>query len=126
MQKVFKSMYVQTVYSLLSGIVFLTISDKTLLSTGFTPTSKMWVSAIGILTLSLCFHYYLIARSGSVSAVMGTVYGRWFFTGVGAICAIAGFVPKVVIPAMIFEAGLAYWSWRETKTSSTKAILPRT
>ena len=67
------------------------------------------------MALMLCFYYFQIAKSGSTQAVMGTVYGRWFFTGVVTMTAVIGIIPKLIILMMIFEAGLAYWAWRETK-----------
>lgn len=116
MKKSFKSVYAQMIYSFISGIALLTIPNSFITLVGFEPTKEKWVSAIGLLALSLCFYYFQIARSGSIVAVMGTVYGRWFFTGIGTVSALVGIMPIMIIPAMIFEAGLAFWAWRETKT----------
>jgi hypothetical protein len=115
MQKQFKSIYVQMFYSLFSGLFLLTIPNSVITLVGFKPTQEKWIYVVGLLALSLCFYYFQIAKSGSRIAVLGTVYGRWFFTSVATIAALVGIMPKLIIPMMLFEAGLAFWAWIEIK-----------
>ena len=104
-------------YRLISGLLLLTTPNFAIAFVRFESSKEKWVSTIGLLALSLCFYYFQIARSESKKAVLGTVYGRWFFTTVATLSALAGFVPKLIIPMMIFEAGLAFWAWKETKSN---------
>lgn len=115
MKKHFYSIYIQLAYSLVSGILLLTIPNPVITLIGFAPTQEKWISVIGLLALSLCFYYYNIALSGNKQAILGTVYGRWFFTSIGTITALFGIMPILIIPAMLFEAGLAFWAWKEVK-----------
>ena len=121
-QKIYKSIYAQMVYSFISGMLLLTIPNSVITIVGFQPTEERWISAIGLLALSLCFYYFQIARSGSVKAVMGTVYGRWFFTSVATVAALFGLVPLLIIPMMIFEASLAVWALREANVKLPELV----
>ena len=115
MQKSYKSIDFQMGYSFVSGISLLVAPNFFIGLIGFAPTQEIWIKAIGLMALMLCFYYYNIARSSSYQAVLGTVYGRWFFSSVVIGIALLGVIPKFVILAMIFESGLALWSWREIR-----------
>lgn len=104
-------------YSFISGIILLIIPNFVTMLIGFAPTQEIWIKAIGLMALMLCFYYYNIAKSGSAQAVLGTVYGRWFFTSTVTMASLMGIVPIFVIPMMIFEAGLATWAWQETTSA---------
>lgn len=116
MQEVYKSIYIQMIMSFVSGIILLTIPNKLLPLLGISPTQEIWIYGIGLMALTLCFYYYQIAKTIDKKVVMGTVYGRVFFTSAIAILAILGKAPLIFLPLQIFEFSLAIWGWRETKT----------
>jgi hypothetical protein len=72
-------------YIFVSGILLLAAPNFVITLVGFKLTQEPCIYAIGLLALSLCFCYLEIARSGSPRAVIGTVYGRWFFTGIAPL-----------------------------------------
>jgi hypothetical protein len=113
--KVYKSIYAQMTMSLVSGILLLTIPNKLIPLLGVEPTQEIWIYGIGLMALTLCFYYYQIAKTTDKNVVMGTVYGRLFFTITIAVLAILGKAPLIFLPLQIFEFGLAIWGWRETK-----------
>ncbi|MES2386733.1 MAG: hypothetical protein V4543_01925 [Bacteroidota bacterium] len=113
--KVYKSIIVQLFYNLSAGIGLLTMPNTLIPLFGFKPTDEPWIYAMGLFVITLCFTYYQIIRVGNERAVMGTVYGRWFFTSVVTVSAICGLVPLTVIPAMLCEAGFACWTLWEVR-----------
>lgn len=118
--KTYKSIYAQMSMSFVSGILLLTIPNKLIPLLGVEPTKEIWIYGIGLMALSLCFYYYQIAKTTDKKVVMGSVYGRLFFTITVAILAILGKAPLIFLPLQVFEFSLAIWGWRETKQSDKK------
>lgn len=116
MKNSYKSIYAQMAMSLVSGILLLTIPNKLIPLLGVEPTKEIWIYGIGLMALTLCFFYFQIARTTDKKVVMGTVYGRLFFTSTVSILALAGIAPLIMFPLQFAEASLAIWAWRETKT----------
>jgi hypothetical protein len=113
--KGYKSIYVQMAMSFVSGILLLAIPNKLIPLLGIEPTNEIWIYGIGLMALVLCFYYFQIAKTTDKNVVMGTVYGRLFFTITISVLAILGKAPLIFLPLQIFEFSLAIWSWRETK-----------
>ncbi len=103
------------VMSFVSGVLLLTIPNKLISLLGIKQTEEIWIYGIGLMALTLCFYYYQMAKTTDKKVVMGTVYGRLFFTMTIAILAIIGKAPLIFLPLQIFEFSLAIWGWRETK-----------
>ena len=116
MKKTYKSIHAQMLMSLVSGILLLSIPNKLIPLLGVAPTKEIWIYGIGLMALSLCFYYYQIARTTDKRVVMGTVYGRLFFTSTVSVLALVGIAPLIMFPLQFAEASLAVWAWRETKT----------
>lgn len=101
--------------SLVSGMALLTIPNKLIPLLDISPTKEIWIYGIGLMALTLCFYYFQIAKTTDKKVVMGTVYGRIFFTTTISILAILGKAPLIFLPLQIFEFSLAMWGWWETK-----------
>lgn len=117
MAKTYKSVYVQMVYSGVTGLLLIMVPNFVMSLMGLEPTDEKIVYVLGLLAISLSFYYYQIAKEGSKKVVMGTVYGRYFFAGSVIALATIEILPLLIIPMMLFEASLAYWGWREIKNN---------
>ncbi|GAB3639615.1 hypothetical protein [Spirosoma arcticum] len=66
MQKIYKSMYGQMVYVLISGLSLLFISNVLLTLFGFPPTNEPWIRVMGMLVLA----FYYIGRWPGTATTM--------------------------------------------------------
>ena len=76
----YKSLYVQMVFVVVSGIPAVLVPNLFLTLTGFPPSTDIWIRVLGLLLLAIAPYYYNMARHGNVPVVRATVQGRVFFS----------------------------------------------
>lgn len=116
MQKVYKSLYGQLAYVILSGLQLLFIPNIMLATFGLPPTHEIWLRVMGMLVLALGFYYYAMARHGTSQVVRSTVWGRLFFCGGLVVFVLLGIAKPPLIGFAVVETGLALWTWWELRS----------
>ncbi|TAE26665.1 MAG: hypothetical protein EAZ91_17380 [Cytophagales bacterium] len=115
MQKMYKSLYGQLAYVLISGLQLVFIPNIMFATFGLEPTQEIWPRIMGVLVLALSFYYYAMVHHGTPQVVRATVYGRLFFCAGLVVFVLIGLGPKPLLLFAAIETGLALWTWQELK-----------
>jgi hypothetical protein len=115
MKPLYRSLYGQLIYVILSGLQLLFIPNVLLGIFGFDLTNEIWIRVMGLLVLVLSFYYYAIAHHGNDKIVMATVVGRLLFCAGLVMFVVLGLAKTPLIGFAVLETGLALWSWQEIK-----------
>lgn len=117
MQGRYKSLYVQVLYVILSGLPLAVFPNPLLKLLGFAPTQEVWIRILGLLLVVLSVYYYRLAKYGNDKTVMATVLGRSIFC-VGIISFVLLDLGKPMLLAFAaVEAFFAVWTWREVNAT---------
>ena len=113
----YKSLYVQMAFVIVSGIPAVLVPNLFLTLCGFPPSSDIWIRVLGLLLLAIAPYYYNMARHGNVPVVRATVQGRVFFS-IGLLVLVgfklASWPMTVLAVSELALAGWTAWELRQT------------
>ena len=114
----YRSLYAQTAYVLVSGIPAVLAPNLILTLCGFPPTTDIWIRVLGLLLLAIAPYYYNMARHGNVPVVRATVQGRVFFS-IGLLVLVGLKLGAWPLAALaLSELALAGWTAWELKAAA--------
>lgn len=114
----YKSLYVQMAFVVVSGIPAVLAPNLILTLCGFPPTTDIWIRVLGLLLLAIAPYYYNMARHGNVPVVRATVQGRIFFS-IGLLAFVALDMASWPMAALaVSELALAGWTAWELKQTA--------
>lgn len=106
----YKSLYVQMAFVVVSGIPAVVAPNLILTLCGFPPATDVWIRVLGLLLLAIAPYYYNMARYGNVPVVRATVQGRVFFS-IGLLVLVGLGLGSWPLAALaISELALAGWT----------------
>ena len=112
----YKSLYVQMIFVVVSGIPAVLVPNFFLTLTGFPPSTDIWIRVLGLLLLAIAPYYYNMARHGNVPVVRATVQGRIFFS-IGLLVLVgldlATWPMAVLAVSELLLAGWTAWELRQ-------------
>ena len=117
----YKSLYAQMVYVVLSGIPAVAAPNLILVPFGFAPASDVWIRVLGLLLLAIAPYYYAMARHGSRPVIWATVLGRVFFSVGLLVLIIQGLGAWPLAGLAVSELSLAGWTAWELRTKQVLA-----
>ena len=109
----YKSLYAQMAYVLVSGIPVVLFPNPMLSLFGFAPTTEVWIQVLGLLLIAIAPYYYNMARHGTVPVVRATVQGRVFFSLALLVLVALGKGSWPLAGLAVSELVLAGWTARE-------------
>jgi hypothetical protein len=115
MQKIYKSLYAQLAYVILSGLPLIFFPNVLLKILGFEPTQEIWIRILGLLVLILSIYYYRLAKYGNDKTVMATVLGRLAFCTGLVLFVIVGIGKPMLLGFAFVESLFALWTWQEVR-----------
>jgi hypothetical protein len=115
MQKIYKSLYAQVAYVILSGVSLIFFPNFLLKILGFEPTQEIWIRILGLLVLILSIYYDRLAKYGNDKTVMATVLGRAAFCTGLVLFVIIGIGKPMLLGFAFVESLFAFWTWQEVR-----------
>lgn len=111
----YKSLLVQSIYVLLTGLQLVFVPNMLLGMFGFDETSEVWIKVLGLVIISLSIIYYTINKSGNAEVVTASMWARFFVSAGFIFLAVSGQAKPAIILFAGVDIATAAWTWFELK-----------